>query len=405
MKLWQKVLIGIALGALAGKLLYQYPSFLNTADVIGQMFMRLIKMLRAPIIFCILCSGILNISDIRTFGYVGLKIVGLSLLNTFFAVTFGIAIALLTYPGKNFNISLLQSGANKALTSNTFQIKDFISNLIPENIFLSFAEDKLMQIVFFALFFGVMCQLYRKHYYIIKNRVEIASNILFYMMEKIINLSPYGAFCLIAYMVGTQGMDIIFALGRLIYAKCIAMFLQYLVFGLLILCFCKRSPMPFYKKSLGYQVLALSLSSSKLALPKTIQICKDSLGMSDFATKVALPIATTFNMTGSGIELGISSIFFAQIYNIDLTLTNYFYIIFLSTIGAIGCSGAPGLSLVMLPLVLQAINVPPESIFILIGVDRILDMLRTTINITGDVATAIVIDDSEKKLDYAKYYS
>lgn len=402
MKLWKKVLIGMISGVLVGHLLSSYPSLLEIANIGGQMFMRLIRMLMGPMIFCVICAGILSVSNIKSFGHTGAKIVLLSLFNTCFAIIFGIVAASIVVPGNNFNMDLLNDFLPRS--TSTFSIKVFMCNFIPDNIFASFSQGNLIQIVFFAIFTGITCQLYDKHYKSVKNGVVAISDILFYMMEKIMYLSPYGAFFLIAYAVGTQGVIVLSALGKLVFTQCITMFLQYLVFGLSIILFCKRSPMPFYRKSILYQILAFSISSSKLVLPKTMKICKESLGISEFGSKVALPIASAFNITGSGIQLGISAIFFAQVYQIDLSFMNYFYIVLLSTVGAMGCAGVPGLSIVILPMVLDSIGVPVESVGILLGIDRILDMLRTTLNITGDVATAMIVDHSEGRMDYSTYY-
>ena len=407
MKLWQKVLIGMCLGILVGWLFSEYKTFLDILNIGGQMFMRLIRMLMGPMIFCVLCAGILNVGNVKSFKGIGLKIIGISLLNTCFAITFSILLANLLKPGKNFDITKFNldtiTNIGGISNANEFNIKDFICNVIPDNVFLAFTTNNLLQIVFFSVFTGLTCQFYNKYSAKVKRSIDMVSDILFDMMGKIINLSPYGAFCLMAYATGMQGANMLIALSKLIYTKILALFLQYIIFGLSIVIFCRKSPIPFYKKSLSYQVLAFSISSSKLVLPKTISVCQNSLGISNFGAKVALPLATAFNITGSGIDIGISAIFFAQIYDVQLALINYCYIIFLSTVGAIGCSGVPGLSLVMLPIVLQSINVPAGCVILLIGVDRISDMLRTMINITGDVVTAMIVDHSEKKIDYSIY--
>ena len=376
MKLWQKVLVGIAFGIIAEHFLGKYETVLEVFNICGQMFMRLIKMLMGPLIFCVLSSGILGVSDIKSFGYTGFKIIFFSLFNTLCAVVVGICIANWIEPGKNFNISLFRSSSS--LIEGQFDIGSFICNFVPENVFQSFTQCNLLQMVFFAVFVGIISQLHKKHYSTIKENVGVVSEILFFMMEKIMYLSPYGAFLLTAFSIGIQGIDILFALGRLIGALLLTMNIQYMLFGLSINIFCIKPPFPFYRTSFTYQVLAFSISSSTLVLPKTIKICQDSLGVSDFGA--------------------------SQIYDIDLSFQHYCYIILLSTIGAIGAAGVPGLTLIMLPVVLKSISIPTDNIALLLSIDRLLDMLRTTLNITGDVATAIIIDHEEKKINYDVYY-
>jgi Na+/H+-dicarboxylate symporter len=180
---------------------------------------------------------------------------------------------------------------------------------------------------------------------------------------------------------------------------------QYFVFGLLIIVFCRISPIPFYRKSIPYQALAFSTSSSKATLPTTMQICREQLGVSDTSASFILPLGASINMDGFAINLGLTTVFFAQMLGITLSLHDYVVIIITATLGSIGGAGLPGASLIMLPMVLSSVNIPIEGVAIMAGIDRILDMLRTTINITGDATITLIIDHNEGQLDEAKYYS
>ena len=173
----------------------------------------------------------------------------------------------------------------------------------------------------------------------------------------------------------------------------------------MIFVFCKLSPIPFYRKSIEYQVIAFSSASSKATLPTAMQVANEKLGVSESATSFLLPLGAALNMNGLAINLSLTAIFFAQMLNIPLDFHDYAIIIFTSTLGAIGGAGIPGASLIMLPMILSSINLPIEGVAILAGVDRILDMLRTTINITGDVTMTLIIDHSEGSLDRKLYYA
>ncbi|MFO1130335.1 MAG: cation:dicarboxylase symporter family transporter, partial [Rickettsiales bacterium] len=182
------------------------------------------------------------------------------------------------------------------------------------------------------------------------------------------------------------------------------MIILYIIFGILIKLFAKISPIPFYKKSIEYQAIAFSSSSSKIALPVTIDVCEHKLGASKIACRFILPLGASINMCGLAIHLSLTTIFFAQMFGVDLSIQDYIIIIITSTFGSIGGAGVPGSALVMLPLVMSSINLPIEQIAIVAGVDRFLDMIRTTINITGDAAITIILDARMKTLNLVKYY-
>jgi Na+/H+-dicarboxylate symporter len=219
----------------------------------------------------------------------------------------------------------------------------------------------------------------------------------------IIEFTPYAVFALTAWSVSEQGMEIMFSLAKLAGSILLAMILQYLIFGVLISFFCKLSPMPFYKKSLDYQIVAFSTASSKASLGTTMQVCRERLGVSQSSTGFLLPLGASINMNGFAINLSLTTIFFAQAMGIHLSWHDYMLIILTSTLGSIGGAGIPGGSLIMLPLVLSSVNLPIEAVAIVAGIDRILDMVRTTINITGDATISLIIDNSEGTLDKKVY--
>lgn len=400
MKLWMKVTLGLILGIITGICFHDHVSYIKP---IGDIFLRLIKMIIAPLIFFSLVAGITSMSDTSTLGRIGMKAVAAFLGTTFFAVIFGISVALILKPGKgvvvNFDLS------QTVPQTKSFNLTNFFIEIVPDNAVAAFANSNVLQIVFFAIFSGFIINKMGVTAAPIKDLFQLCSKIILKMISVIIQLSPYGAFALTAWVVGTQGLDIMISLSKLVVAVVMAMFCQYCIFGILIYIFGRISPFPFYKKSIEYQVLALSTGSSKASLGTTMRVCQERLGISESSTSFVLPLGASINMDGFAINLGLTTIFFAQMMGIDLALHDYLVIILTSTLGSIGGAGIPGASLIMLPMVLSSVNLPIEGVAMIAGIDRVLDLIRTAINITGDATITLIIDSSEGTLDKEKYLS
>lgn len=412
MKLWQKVICGLILGILFGLFANEYVYYIKP---FGDIFLKLIKMIITPLVFFSLISGVTSISNADNLGRIGIKSVLAFTITTLFAVVFGLIVALVFKPGNGIKVDLtsgalsgLSSATNLAInhvSSEKFNALEFIFQFIPSNIFEAFAQGNILQIVFCALFIGTTIVSIGEKGKIVKDFCDNVAQIIIKMIGYIMNLSPIGAFALTAWVVGTQGIDIMLSLSRLMFAVIMAMFFQYLIFGILIYIFCRISPFPFYRKSFEYQIMAFSTSSSKATLPVTMEVCKNNLGVSSNLTSFLLPFGASINMDGLAINLSLTAIFFAQLLGIDLVFSDYIIIVITSTLGSIGGAGIPGASLIMLPMVLSSVNLPIEGVAILAGIDRILDMFRTIINITGDATITLIIADSEKALDRKKYYA
>ena len=401
MKLWQKVTLGLILGILFG---IYFPNYVYIFKPIGQVFMRLISMVIFPLIFFSLVSGITSMQDSSSLGRVGLKAVLSFFITTLFAVIFGLSVALILEPGSGISKDFSSLVSNQTERTE-FDIVNFFIRIIPDNVVSAFAKGYLLQVVFFSIFTGICINKLGEQVKTVKELFHSLFSLILKMISIIIQFSPYGAFALTAWTIGTNGVEVLFGLSKLVFAIVIAMFLQYLIFGLMILIFARISPIPFYKKSLEYQILGFSTSSSKASLATTMKVCRNDLGISEMSTSFVLPLGASINMDGFAINLGLTTVFFSQMYGVVLGPYDYLMIIITSTVGSIGGAGIPGASLIMLPMVLSSVGLPIEGVAILAGIDRILDMLRTTINITGDAAVTLIIDESEKKLDKAKYYS
>lgn len=400
MKLSSKVLIGLVLGIIFGIYMPEYTHYFKP---VGDIFLRAIKMVIPILIYLSIIIGVTSVGDNASLGRLGFKATIAFLCTTFFAVCFGIFMALLIKPGEGMNISFTDDMFKAAPAE--FNFVKFITNIVPSNAIAAMAEGNVLQIFFLAMFSGIVMNQLGSSVRNLRNVMKQVLSMIMQMVMIVIQLSPYAAFALIAWVVSTQGLDILLGLSKLVMAVTVAMLFQYLIFGLMILIFAKVSPIPFYRKSIEYQALAFSTSSSKVTLPTTMEVCKNRLGVSETSSSFVLPLGASINMDGFAINLSLTTIFFAQLMGIELQIHDYLVIVLTSTLGSIGGAGIPGGSIVMLPLVLSSVHLPIEGIAILAGVDRILDMLRTTINITGDATITLIIDAREGNFDKETYYS
>lgn len=418
MKLWHKVLIGLALGIAFGYLIGQTPllaglgvdgpDFLtNYIKPIGTVFINLIKMVVVPLIFFSLISGITSMTDAESFKRVGLKSVGAYLMTGAFAVVIGLTFGEIFKPGEGVDLSSLQTIAGSATVSTEHaktSLIDILVDIIPTNIVHAMATDHILQVVVFAIFTAVMLNSLGPKVRELTVLCQQAAQVVFKMIETVIKFSPYGVFALTSWVVGTQGFDILIALVKLVVVVFGALFAQYLLFGIMIVVFARMSPMPFYKKMLEPQSLAFSTSSSKATLSTAMRVVNERIGVSQSSTSFVLPLGASINMDGTAIYLGICALFFSQAFDIPIDSHHYFILILTATLGSIGAAGIPGGSLIMMGMVLTSVGLPLEGIALIAGVDRILDMLRTTVNITGDSLITMLVDKSEGTFDESVYH-
>ncbi|HJK87669.1 MAG TPA: dicarboxylate/amino acid:cation symporter [Candidatus Megaira endosymbiont of Hartmannula sinica] len=421
---WRRVLIGIVLGVIFGittPTLELYFNILtglniNIIDIIspiGKIFLHLIKMVIVPLIFFSLISGLTSMKDPNSLGRVGMKSVIAYMCTTFFAVLFGLGFASILQPGKINNIDqknrlIEKLGANQDIKTTAFNLAEFIIDIVPKNIFQAFSEGRLLQVVFFAIFCGYIINNMGEEVSYIRKFVDSAAKLVLKMISKIILLSPLGAFALTYGVVATQGFEAIMLLLTLSKAVIIAMLFQYMMFGIMIMVFCRMSPIPFFIKSFRYQILALSTGSSKASLATTMKVCNEGLGVSESSISFVLPLGASINMDGFAINLSLTTIFFTQLLGVELGFGDYMVIILTSTLGSMGGAGIPGASLIMLPMVLSSINIPIDTtaaVGLIAAIDRVLDLVRAAINITGDATITVIIDHSEGNLDKEKYYN
>lgn len=404
MSLWKKVFIGLGLGVLFGLLLQENSIYLKP---FGDAFIRLIKMIVVPLIFCTIVCGITNIHDLTVLRRISIKACLAYLLTTLIAITIGLSVGATLQPGKGINLPFNATSYLESTQQNGFmKVAETLLNIIPDNAIGAMAQGAILQVVFFAIFTGITINAMSKSSQkTISEGVQLVSQVVYKMVHFIMQLSPMAAFCLTAWVIGTQGLDVLKNLLKLISCAYLAFAVQYLVFGIIIFFSTRLSPLPFFRKSIEYQTLAFSTSSSKAALPTTIKVCQEKLGISKSSSSFVLPLGASINMDGIAIYISLCALFFAQATGKIFTLSDYGFIVLTSTLGSIGAAGIPGGTIVMLPMVLAAVGLPIDGIALIAGIDRIVDMMRTTISITGDAAVTLCIDHSEGLLDEKQYYS
>ncbi len=417
LKLWQQVILGLILGISFGFFLrYNGGTGEQIADIaervktFGTLFIKLIKMVVAPLIMFALISGITSLTGAKDASRIGLKGAGAYLMTAVLAVIFGLTIATIAQPGVGIDKSLtekhLAAGSyTQAAGDEPVTIGTFLINLIPSNIFNSVATDNYLQIVIFAIFTGLVMMTLGDKVKSAKTVIDEFAKVAFRMIELIVQLAPIAIFSFMSWMVATMGMDVIFALAELVGLVILACFLQYLFFGVLILFFARINPLPFYKKMITTQLMAFSTSSSKATLSTAMRELEEKLGTSKSTTNFMMPLGASINMDGTAIYLGICAVFFSQLYGVQLAFDDYLMLVVTCTLGSIGAAGIPSGSIIFMGMVLHSVGLPLEGIGIILGIDRVLDMFRTTVNITGDSAITLIIDKTEGKTNMDIYNS
>ena len=400
LKLWQQVIIGLILGVIAG---FLFPNQAESFKILGTIFIDLIKMVIVPLIFFALLAGITSMDSGHSATRVGIKGFLIYIATATFAVAIGLTVSTIFEPGVGVDLSSIAKVAVEHKDAPTAQ--EFLMGLIPTNIFRAFTNDNFLQIIVFSIFTGVVINMMGNKAKPVKEIIHSVNLIMFKMIELIVLLAPIGVFGFISWMVGTQGMDILGSLGKLVVIVIGACFLQYLLFGVMILVFGKLSPIPFFKKMTTTQSIAFATSSSKAALGTAVTHVQERMGVSEANANFILPLGSSINMDGTAIYLGICAVFFAQAYGIHLDFSQYLMLMLTCTLGSIGAAGIPSGSIIFMGMVLGSVGLPLDGIGIILGVDRILDMIRTTVNITGDAAVTVLVDRSEGMLDEKVYYA
>lgn len=410
MSLTQRILIAMGLGLVLGSLLQWIAlpedHFVNAfalngvIDAGGKIFITLLKMLVVPLVFVSLVCGAASLGDTGSVGRLGGKTIGLYLLTTAIAVSMAMLIALTTDPG------LGGETANQAQAATAFEpktapsVKDTFINVVPGNPIAAMADGKMLQVILFALLFGLALSRAGTSGQKLRAFFVDLNEVMMRLITMIIMLTPIGVFCLMTQLGATLGLAEI-AKVAMYFATIVIALLAHaaLVYPLLLKSLTGLSPLAFLAKMREPLLVAFSTSSSGATLPVTLRTVEHKLGVPNNVASFAVPLGATINMDGTAIMQGVATIFIAQFYGIDLGLTALLTVVLTATLASIGTAAVPGVGLITLTLVLDQVGLPVEGIALIIGVDRLLDMLRTAVNVTGDATVATIVASSEDQLD------
>jgi Na+/H+-dicarboxylate symporter len=400
------ILVGLVAGVVCGLAAhYGLPAEFNAAAVrwalkpMGDLFLRAITMMVVPVVVVSLTYGAASLGDPRKLGRVGLKVMVIFTATTVLAIVIALVLAAgIVHPGESIRIA---TDTQYTPREAPF-IMDVIVNMMPRNPLKAMAEAEMLQLIAFALLLGVaLAQIGPKAAPVLKF-VDALNDAVMRVIEIILYLAPPGVFALIAKVMIEQGFDVVMPLLAYVLTLVGALCIQAgVVYPALLVLLGRVSPLRFYKNHFPAMTVAFSTSSSNATLPVNMEVTEKRNGVSKSMASFVLPLGATINMDGTAIMQGVATAFIAQVYGIHLTLGDLATVVLTATLASIGTAGVPGVGLVTLSMVLVSVNLPVEGIALVIGVDRILDMLRTVVNITGDAVTAVVVAKSENEWDRA----
>ena len=397
MKLTTKILIGLVAGIAAGLALAGVPEIVNNYIApIGTLFLNLIKMIIVPLVFSSLIVGAASTGDVRKLGRIGGKTIGLYLITTAIAVVIGLVLGNIIQPGAGLKIPV--DAAIEAAEAPS--LIDTLINIIPSNPLNALVTGNMLQTITFALFLGVGVTILGEKGKPFLDFFDSLAEIMYKITAFIMSLAPYGIFGLITPVVAENGPSVLLPLLKVIIAVYLGSIIHAaIVYSSLVKGLGKMSPMKFFKGISPAATVAFSTASSAGTLPVTINAAKDNLGVPNSIASFVLPLGATINMDGTALYQGICALFVAQVYGLDLSIAQQATIVLTATLSSIGTAGVPGAGFIMLTMVLTSVGLPLEGSALIAGVDRILDMARTCINVVGDAAVAVAISASESEID------
>ena len=417
-----KIIIGMILGVVFGLLSIILGLDQFTSDWIkpfGTIFINLLKLIAVPLVFASLIKGVASLSDISKLSRIGSRTVALYLTSTVIAVTTGLFIVNTLQPGKYFSeekrVEFKEKYASKteAKMQAAALVKDqgplqFLVDIVPQNIVEATSENRnMLQVIFFALLFGIsMIMLPDDKTVYVKGFFDGVNDVILQIVDLIMLLAPYGVFALLASLMVdfsdghiNNVIELFSALGFYSLAVISGLLLMiFVIYPIILKMFTKIKYRDFFMGIFPAQMLAFSTSSSAATLPVTMERCEDHLGVSKEISSFVLPLGATINMDGTSLYQAVAAVFIAQAFGIDLDLGQQLTIVLTATLASIGAAAVPGAGLVMLVIVLGAVGIDPDGVALIFAVDRILDMLRTVVNVTGDATVATVIASTEGQL-------
>lgn len=403
-----QIFISLLIGALFGVVIHYWVPSSYIKDtvivegvlyVVGQGFIRLMQMLVVPLVFCSLICGSMAIGDTKTLGKVGVKTIGFYLVTTALAVCVALGSALLINPGRGLDMDAVQKGTVSSTTEAT-SLVDTLLNIIPKNPVQSMANGDMLPIIVFALFVGIMLAKLGTRGSVVANFFSQFNDVMMEMTMAIMKIAPIGVFCLIARTFATVGFSAFAPMLKYMGNVTLALAIQCLVvYQILLFVFTRLNPFKFIKKFLPVMGFAFSTATSNATIPMSIDTLSKKMGVSKQISSFTIPLGATINMDGTSIMQGVAVVFIAQAYGIPLTMGNLATVVVTATLASIGTAGVPSVGLVTLAMVLNSVGLPTEGIALIMGIDRILDMIRTAVNITGDAVCTTIVCHQEGSLN------
>ncbi|WP_299732696.1 dicarboxylate/amino acid:cation symporter [uncultured Endozoicomonas sp.] len=405
-----KVLVGMVAGLATGVLTRTFLSenvFVSQYvtdglfHIIGQIFISSLKMLVVPLIFTSIVCGTSSLSDASTLGRLGFKTLALYLFTTAVAITLAIVSALIVKPGVGANLEAVSSFSAKEAPA----ISEVLIHLFPDNPIEAMASGNTLQIIVFAVLFGIAIGAAGDSGDKIARLFDALNDVMMKLVALLMNVAPYGVFCLMAKLFTTIELSAIVSLAKYFtLLLCVLLIHALVTYCSLLKIFTGLSPRTFLSKMDDAAMFAFSTASSNATIPVTMETVTYRFGVSNRIASFTIPLGSTINMDGTAIMQGVATVFIAQAFGIELTISDYLSVILTATLASIGTAGVPGVGMVMLAMVLKQVGLPLEGIALVMGVDRLLDMVRTAVNITGDCAVTCIVAKSEGAMDVDVFY-
>jgi len=365
-------------------------------EVGGQIFVASLRMLVVPLVFVSLICGTCSLKDTSKLGRIGGKAIGLYLITTAIAISFAMSLAMLLNPGEGVNMT----AESTFVAREAPPLAQVFIQMFPSNPFAAFAEGNMLQVIIFALLFGIAIALSGTAGERIASLFEDLNVVVMRLVTILMNLAPYGVFCLLAGLFTDLDIGTIRNLGMYFGVVFFALVVHGLVtYSVLLKVLTGLNPIIFLKKMRDAILFAFSTASSNATIPVTLETATKKMGASNSIASFTVPLGATINMDGTAIMQGVATVFIAQVFNVDLSLSDFLMVILTATLASIGTAGVPGVGLIMLAMVLEQVGLPVEGIAMIIGVDRLLDMTRTAVNVTGDCMVTTIVAKSENQFD------
>ena len=399
------ILIGMVLGLIFGLILNFWVHNPFIKDVIlmenvfylgGNLFIKLMKMLVVPLVFCSIVVGVASISDIKTLGSIGGATILIYLITTAIAVTVALSIGILIKPGLGLDMSHVAQTADVAINQT---MADTVLNIVPDNPFNSLANGDMLPVIIFGLLTGIILAKLKNETKLFNDFFKEGNRIMMEMTSIVMKFAPIGVFCLMAKTFGSLGIEGILPLSKYFVCVLIGLAIQaFVVYPSLLVIFTRLNPIHFFKKFMPVMFFAFSSSTSNATIPLNIEKLSE-MGVSRDVSSFTIPLGATINMDGTAIMQGVAVMFAAQAYGIDLGTSALLTVIFTAVMASIGTAGVPSVGLVTLTMVFNSIGLPIDAIGIIFGIDHIIDMFRTAVNVTGDAICSIIVSFRNKAMD------